>query len=43
MKLYLLLGILFLLVLWDISQNRGQFVRATGAFFAGVLKTVGLI
>ena len=43
MKMYLALGILFLLVLWDISQNQGRYIRATGAFFSGFLRSVGLI
>lgn len=43
MKMYVLLAILFLLVLWDISQNQGHYIRAAGAFFSGMLKSLGLM
>ncbi len=43
MKMYLALGILFLLVLWDISQNQGGYIRATGKFFSGFLNSIGLM
>lgn len=43
MKFYLALGILFVLVLWDISQNQGHYIRAAGAFFSDFLRTVGLM
>ena len=43
MRFYLLLGILFIVVIWDIAQNRGQTLRVIGAGFSGFLRAIGLL
>jgi hypothetical protein len=43
MRLYLLLGLLFVLVILDIAQNRGQMVRLVGGWFAALLRAIGLL
>jgi hypothetical protein len=43
MRSYLLIGLIFLLVIWDIAQNRGQSVRMVGAWVAGFLRAIGIL
>lgn len=43
MRFYLLLGILFIVVIWDIAQNRGQTLRGIGSMFSGFLRAIGLL
>lgn len=43
MRFYLILGILFILLIWDIGQNRGQIVRSVVATLIGFLRAIGFI
>ena len=43
MRSYLLIGLIFLLVIWDIAQNRGQSVRMVGGWAAGFMRAIGLL
>jgi hypothetical protein len=43
MRFYLVLAILFILVIWDIAQNNGYYVRAAGAWFSGLMRGLGLM
>ena len=43
MRSYLLIGLIFLLVIWDIAQNGGQSVRMVGAWAGGFLRAVGIL
>lgn len=43
MRFYLLLGLLFVLVIFDITQNRGQMVRLVGGWFGALFRAIGLL
>jgi hypothetical protein len=43
MRSYLILGLIFMLVIWDIAQNRGQSVRTVGNWAAGFMRAIGLL
>ena len=43
MRSYLLIGLIFLLVIWDIAQNRGQSLRMVGNWAAGFMRAIGLL
>ena len=43
MRSYLILGLIFMLVIWDIAQNRGQSLRTVGNWAAGFMRAIGLL
>ncbi len=43
MRFYLVLAILFILVIWDIAQNNGHYIKVVGAWFAGLMRGLGLL